>query len=127
MNYPKASEVVSEAQVFWGEIAPTEHIVHLYADNQAFLDMLEGYVVGGFRAGESVIIIGTDEHMFALNQRLDAYGIDLRKARKEDQYMDLNAEACLATFMVNGRPDAQKFQEVVSGLIARAGRGGRRV
>src|SRR5687767_7349511 len=111
MNFPKMPKMVGENEVFWGEIAPSEHIVHLYADDRAFLDMLEGFVSGGLAAGEGVIVIATDAHMFTLNQRLDERGIDLRAVRATDQYLDLNAEACLAAFMVNGAPDARLFNE----------------
>src|SRR3954471_24411428 len=39
--------VVAEHEVFWGEIAPTEHVVHLYSTEKAFGDLLDRFVAGG--------------------------------------------------------------------------------
>ena len=127
MNAQRPPLRVSENEVFWAEIAPSEHILHLYADNAAFLEMLEGFTVMGLLAGEGVVVIGTDAHIFDLNRRLGARGIDLRSARERDQYLPLNAEATLATFMNGEWPDEGRFHKLVSELIERAGRDGRRV
>jgi len=40
------------SEVFWGEIAPCEHLVQIYDNDGAFLDSLEGFVAGGLRAGD---------------------------------------------------------------------------
>jgi len=84
-------------------------------------------VAGGLRGGESVIVLGTDDHVFALNHRLLARGINLESARKRDQYLVINADDFLAKFMVNGWPDEQRFKDAVTEVLGRAGRTGRRV
>ena len=38
-----------EADVFWGEISPCEHLVQIYQDEGVFLNALEGFVAGGFK------------------------------------------------------------------------------
>ncbi len=101
--------------------------MHLYADEPGFMDMLERFVIGGFLAGESVIVIGTDAHIFALNQRLGRRGFDIPSKRQADHYLDVNAETCLATFMKDGWPDSDCFNREIMTLIERASRDGRRV
>ncbi len=32
-----------DTKVFWGEIAPCQHVVQIYKDEQNFLDLLETY------------------------------------------------------------------------------------
>lgn len=123
----KPPALVAEHEVFWGEIAPSEHLIHVYDDERAFAALLERFVAGGLLAYESVIVIATEAHLSALNQRLLSRGFDLRTARDSDRYIELEAGKCLATFMVNGAPDPVRFTEVVTSLIARAGRHGRRV
>src|SRR5882757_4636457 len=76
--------VVAEHEVFWGEIAPTEHLVHLYSNEKAFGDLLERFVAGGLLTYESVIVIATEAHLTALNERLVARGINLHTAREND-------------------------------------------
>jgi hypothetical protein len=113
---------------FWGEIAPSQHIVQLYEDDRVVLDSLEGFVAGGLDAGEGVIIIATATHLTALADRLTGRGIDVSFARDRDQYLALDAEEILTKFMVEGWPDQELFEAVVIGLIARArGSQGRRV
>lgn len=113
--------------VFWGEMAPTDHLCQVYVDDESFLDALEGYVAGGLRAGESVIVIATPAHLEGLGRRLAALGLDVDEARAEDRLIALGAEATLDRFMVNGWPDDLRFAETVSGIIARARAGGRTV
>jgi MEDS: MEthanogen/methylotroph, DcmR Sensory domain len=127
-NASRAPLRVSENEVFWAEIAPTEHIVHLYANDAGFFDMLEGFAVMGLIADESVIVIATDAHIAHLNRRLAARGIDLNEARRDGRYLPFDAEAFLGRFMKeDGWPDEARFNEAVTELIERAGRNGRRV
>ncbi len=35
---------VASEQIFWGEIAPCDHVVQIYENDEAFLDMLKGFV-----------------------------------------------------------------------------------
>lgn len=113
--------------VFWGEIAPCEHMVQIYDDNTALLDTLEGFAASGLRIGESVIVIATAQHLAALDRRLAAAGIDVPAARSADQYIGLDAERTLSLFMVGGMPDDLRFRTLVTGLIGRAKAGGRKV
>ena len=111
----------------WGEIAPVEHAVQIYASDEAFLEALDGFVSGGLRAHDSVIIIATPAHRSALEDRLRAHGFNVELARAEDRYVPLDAEATLARFMINGWPDEERFRQVVGGLIVRARKRGQRV
>jgi hypothetical protein len=113
--------------VFWGEIAPCEHIAQFYEHEAVLLDTLAGFVGGGLKQGEGVIVLATAEHLKALDQRLQESGVDLQTAKSQDQYITVLAEAALAKFMVNGWPDDQLFFNFVAELIARAQNRGRRV
>jgi hypothetical protein len=114
-------------QSFWGEIAPCDHFVQIYEDELAFVDVLGGFVTGGLLAGEAIIIIATPAHRQALEQRLQAAGIDVPAARAVDSYISLDAGETLDRFMVDDWPDEERFKETVSGLLSRAGAQGRRV
>ena len=117
-----------KTEMFWGEISPCEHLVQFYDDEAPFLDSLEGFVAGGLRGGEGVVVIATPDHLAALEARLrgsgtfnlDAHGI-------RDRYIALDADQVLSSFMVDGWPDDALFKAVVSSLLERAGEGGRRV
>jgi hypothetical protein len=113
--------------VFWGEIAPCEHLVQIYQSDDVFLDTLEGFVAGGLRAGEGVVVIATSDHLRALNDRLRANGVDVDLPSLRDQYIALDAERVLPMFVLNGWPDDYLFEQIVTSVLSRAGRGGRRV
>ena len=117
----------SRPEIFWGELAPCEHLLQIYDDDGVFLDSLERFVLGGFEGGESVILIATPPHLAALEGRLRARDIDVGAARRRDQYIPLDAETTLARFMVDNWPDDERFRHAVSEVLVRARHRGRRV
>jgi hypothetical protein len=109
-----------DAQVFWGEIAPCDHVVQIYENDEVFLNLLGGFVTGGIRAGESVIVIATVAHLKALNERIEKEGFNLFDLMLKHQYIPLDAEETLAKFMINGWPDENLFRHTVTSLIQKA-------
>ena len=119
--------IKASTRVFWGEIALCEHVLQIYDNDEAFLNLLEGFVVDGFNAGDCVIIIATKEHLGAINARLRNHGFDLFFLTLSDQYIPLNSEETLSQFMINGWPDEILFNHLISGLHARGHKGNRKV
>lgn len=116
-----------EADVFWGEISPCEHLVQIYQDEEVFLDALEGFIAGGILAGDGVVVIATPPHLASLNERLRARKIDVAGARESDRYIALDAEETLSKFMVMGWPDEDFFKAFVADILKRAKGENRRV
>jgi len=104
--------------VFWGEMAPCEHIVQIYGDDSVFMDGLEGFVGSALRNGESAIVIATANHLHSLESRMRQHGIDVELARGEQRYLPRLAEETLAEFMVEGWPDQVLFAKTVSSLLS---------
>lgn len=117
----------NQSEIFWAEIAPCEHLVQIYEDDDVFLNSLEGYVAEGLKAGDAVIVIATASHRSALETRLVASGVSLNIARARDQYIALDTTETLSKFLVNGCPDEQRFEQLVIPLIERARQNNRRV
>jgi hypothetical protein len=114
------SRISCAADVFWAEVAPYDHLIQIYEEDEVMLDSLEGFVSSGFRAGDSVIIIATAEHLKSLEIRLRLHGFDLETLMCTDQYIPLHAEETLSKFMLEGWPDEKLFMHLVKGLIPRA-------
>ena len=110
----------SNIQVFWGEIAPCDHLVQVYENDKIFLDTLEGFAGTGFLANDSVVIIATSIHLDALNERLQKQGFDLNVLTATDQYIPIDAEDLLATFLVDDWIDEKIFNSFITDLISRA-------
>lgn len=114
-------------QVFWGEIAPCEHVVQIYENDKVFLDLLAGFVSGGVSAGDAVIVIATTAHLKGLEDRLTDEGHDIQALNASGQFLPLDAESVLAEFMVNGWPDETLFNHVVNDILGKARTNGRQV
>lgn len=115
--------------MFWGELAPCEHLIQLYDNDDIFLDTLEGFVYGGLRAGEAVVVIATARHAKHLNDRLRSRGVDVAAERRDRNLILMNAEQTLHSFVSDdGWPNDDKFYEVVRTVLAKArGDSGKRV
>lgn len=116
-----------DPDVFWGEIAPCEHLVQIYEETDVLLDTLEGFAGGGLRNDESVIIIATQQHINSLDARLIAQGLDVKLARANDRYLTRDAQETLSLFMVDGWPNEMLFSKAVIELLGRGRAGGRKV
>lgn len=112
---------------FWAEIAPTEHFVQIYSNDDKFIESLEIFAGNGIQQKEGVIVIATEEHLRVLNNRLTMRGFNVKAALLQQQYIPLDAEEMLAKFMVNDLPDEKLFEQLIAGLLAQAGKNGRRV
>lgn len=103
------------------------HLLQIYESERVFLDTLEGFVSGGLRAGDGVIVVATEAHIERLELRLLASGMDLEAMRLAEQYTAMDAEDVLSQFMVDRWPDKDRFQRIMTGLLARAGGSGRKI
>ncbi len=106
--------------VFWGEIAPSRHLIQLYENEEVFLTTLESFVTCGFRANDSVVILATDDHLLRLNGRLLAQGFNITKLKEQQRYLPINADEALGHFMVKDWPDRTRFRRYVSRIISSA-------
>jgi hypothetical protein len=114
-------------EIFWGEIAPCEHVVQIYQDESVFMAVLEGFIDAGLRAGEAAVVIATAAHLSSLESRLLAAGHDLVAARCTGLYTALDAAGTLSRFMVDGWPDEERFAAVIHEVLGPARQGGRKV
>ena len=116
-----------KADVFWGEVAPSDHILQIYDSEDVFIDTLSGFVGNGINAGDCCIVIATRAHLHALNRRLTIYGIRVDTLVDDHRYVLLDAEETLAKFMVNGWPDQKLFMQVFSDLLCDCRKNNRRI
>ena len=107
----------AKADIFWGEIAPCDHVLQIYENDGVFLDALTGFVGGGINTGDSCVVIATDNHLKALEKRLESYGIHIGALMSENRYIPLDAQETLSRFMINGWPDENLFNQTVSEIF----------
>lgn len=104
-----------------------EHLVEFYETEEFLVDTVSGYLGPGLHGRGSVIIVATAAHLLAFEDRLRAAGTDVDHAIAAERYRAFDAAELLERLIVDGRPDPDRFSEVIGGLVERAGAGGRRV
>jgi hypothetical protein len=117
----------SKADTFWGEIAPTDHVVQIYENDDIFLDALAGFVGGGINAGDCCIVVATPQHIALLEDRLRQHGVRVDTLIDDKRYMPFDAEQVLSQFMINGWPDERHFTKIASQMLEKARANNRKI
>ena len=99
------------------------HAVRFYENAESLARMVAGFVAEGFITGHPSILIATPEHRHATVQHLITMGFNIDQLKTQGDLFILDAREALATFMVDGMPDAARFEETMMPLIDRACRG----
>ena len=95
----------------------TDHFVQLYENEDNILRSLAEYVADGLWQAQRVLVIATQAHRTALDERLRANGIDIASAIVTRQYVVADAEEILARVMVGCAPDSTLFNKSVGALV----------
>jgi PAS domain-containing protein len=115
------------AAIDWEDVGQNEHFVQFYESDEFLVETLAGFIGPGLRAGESTIVIATQAHREALENRLEEDGMDVAAALQSRHYLPLDAAATLSKIMVDGALDENLFRQVVGGLVSEAARSGTRL
>src|SRR5882762_735578 len=82
------------------------HTVQFYSSDEFLLNELARLVGMSLATGDAAIVVATKQHREGLRDRLQAQGLDLDLAVKQQRYFPLDAADTLSTFMVDHQPDA---------------------
>ena len=93
-----------------------KHFVRFYEDDDALIKEIGCFIGTGLARGDSGIVVATKAHLHSIEERLAASGCDLVAARRQEQYVSLDAVETLSKFMVNGWPDEQRFVSEVKSI-----------
>jgi PAS domain S-box-containing protein len=104
--------------VRWFDGDERAHVVQFYNDDDVLLDTLSHYVGSALSTGGAAIVIATASHREGLEERLRTSDPGFAIARKDSRYVALDAAETVAQLMVGGLPDAQRFENLIGGLIA---------
>lgn len=109
------------------EPTPSRHVVRFYDDDGALAHAVAEFIGAALDADNAGIIIATEAHRIAIEQKLQDGGRDLANDRVAGRYISLNALETLTRIMRNDAPDPAQFLDVVGSICADATRGGRQV
>ena len=94
-----------------------QHLVQFYENDHFLAAAVADFIAAGLRSGQTVVTIATPAHLESFALRLKAKGIDPAAAMHSGKFIALDAHATLASFMVSGRPDADRFRAEVGSVI----------
>jgi PAS domain S-box-containing protein len=110
----------------WGTMSHTEHGVQFYDTDAFLMDSVSEYLAPALESGDGGIVIATDAHMKGIERRLAARGVNVASLVAQGRYLPLDAGQTLEKLLVNGAPDADRFNQVLGTMVAAMSQIGRR-
>jgi len=104
----------------WFQHDGHQHGVQFYSADKFLIEELSRYVNHALHAGDAAVVVATEEHRESLIRQLSAQGVEIATAIEQGRFLALDAAQMLATFMIEGWPDQQRFNGVVGGVIEKA-------
>ena len=96
----------------------TEHLLQLFDDSDSRAAAVSRFVTDGLRQGDSLLIVMTHENWNEVAIRLRSSGAAWERALQSGQLTVRDAAAAMASFMRNGRPDRDLFNQTVGTLVS---------
>ncbi len=106
------------------------HVVHLYGSDEPQLNASVGrYLAGSGESERGLLVVATAKREAALREELTALGVAVWAAERAGTLRFADAEETLASFMVDGYPNEDRFAATVGSMLKemRAACGGRRL
>ena len=99
------------------------HAVRFYDSKESLCRIVAAFLGEGLTAGQPGLVIGTPEHRAGIADALRERGFDIDRLEAAGDLLLVDAKEMLATFMVDGQPDAVRFHEHAARAIDRLCRG----
>jgi signal transduction histidine kinase len=115
---PRANNRIQEGS--WRQHGDHQHGVQFYSQDKFLLEELSEYIGNALRTGDAAIVVATGTHRNGLLQWLGVQGLDIGALIEHGRFIILDAAELLATFMVDGWPSPERFDEVVGEVITKA-------
>ncbi|MGA8431291.1 MAG: MEDS domain-containing protein [Candidatus Sulfotelmatobacter sp.] len=110
----------SRSRSSWSLHGGHQHGVQFYSQDKFLLEELSQYIGQALLAGNSAVVVATDQHRNGLLQRLTALGLDVPDLLEKGRFVELEARQVLSEFMVEGWPNEKRFADVIGGIVTRS-------
>ena len=100
---------------------PAGHAVQVYREIDELADSVGKYLTIGFDVGEPAVLIATPEHCSYFGERLADSGWSAARIEESGLLFCADADTTLAAIMDGDRPSADRFDDVVGGLLEQVG------
>lgn len=96
------------------------HVVQFFEADDRLVDAVSRFTREGIESGYTCVIVATEAHRERLDAALGPAGLDAEMLSAQYRYISLDAGSMLATFMVEGQPDQERFHRNMGLLIRQA-------
>jgi len=93
------------------------HSVHFYDSDAALIHRLQSVTRVAVEAGDSVIVLATEEHRRHLNTALAPWSAQMHSADRSGRLLVFDAEQTLDRFLIDGQIDDRAFDSTVGALV----------
>jgi hypothetical protein len=97
----------------------SEHLVHLFDHPQSLVDTVATHLYDGWRRRDMLLVAIRASHCALVSVELAARGCPVDELTSAGCLMVLDAPTALASLMVNGEPDQERFQRRVGDVVRR--------
>jgi signal transduction histidine kinase len=104
------------------EARASRHVAQFYDSEDFLFDAVDRFVRGGLDAGDGIVLVATRPHLDVLTSRLEA-AVGMREAVASGRALLFDADKTLEQLLVNGVPDADRFDRLIAHAVARCTRG----
>ena len=95
------------------------HAVRFYDNEAALCRIVAGFLREGLSLGQPGLVIGTAEPNNGILAELRARDVDVDGLQKSDDLVLVDAAETMATFMVDGTPNGERFNETATRIFGR--------
>jgi hypothetical protein len=106
-------------RVVRGSVA-SEHLVHLFDEPRSLVDTVATYLYEGWRRGDTLMVVAQPSRWVLTSAELVARGCPVGDLIANGRLVALDAATTLASVMVDGYPDREKFERAVGDVVRRA-------
>jgi hypothetical protein len=99
------------------------HAVRFYDTEKALCHIVAGFLGEGLATGQPAMVVGTLEHRRGIVDALRARHFDVVGMHAAGDLVLVDARHLLSGFMVDGKPDADRFAASVTRVLERLSRG----
>ncbi|HUR68620.1 MAG TPA: MEDS domain-containing protein [Candidatus Thermoplasmatota archaeon] len=99
--------------------APGQHLALLYRDEAFLARGVAAWAAGSLVPGGAAILVGTPIHAELIRNELRRSGFDVPRLEREGRLLVVDADWLMAQFILDGKPTAASFDELVRGMITR--------
>ena len=99
----------------------SEHVAQLFDEPESLVAALSDFLFSGWNRGDHLLVVARPAHWALTAPELEARGCSVAEIIASGRLVVLDAATTLATLMIDGAPDRDRFRTSVGALVSQMG------